>query len=71
VYCAFACFIGYSRIYVGVHYPADVVAGAVVGMAVGVVVILMYRRGKKYIVNRQSKKISSRQTKNDVDTPTI
>ena len=28
--------IGYSRIYLGVHYPSDVVAGAIVGIFVGI-----------------------------------
>jgi undecaprenyl-diphosphatase len=31
----FAAFIGYSRIYVGVHYPFDVLGGAVFGMVCG------------------------------------
>src|SRR5919109_1309062 len=33
--------IGYSRVYVGVHYPGDVVAGALVGVLCGLVAILV------------------------------
>ena len=33
-----AALIALSRIYVGVHYPSDVLIGAVLGSAVGVVV---------------------------------
>jgi len=43
IYFLFACFIGYSRIYVGVHYPGDVAAGAAFGTGVGVIVALSYR----------------------------
>ncbi len=43
IFAAFACFIGYSRIYVGVHYPADVAFGMIVGIAVGTGVFFSYR----------------------------
>lgn len=35
----FAAAIGFSRIYVGVHYPLDVIAGAVLGVICGTVVM--------------------------------
>ena len=35
LYFAIAALVGYSRIYVGAHYPTDVLAGVVWGMLVG------------------------------------
>jgi undecaprenyl-diphosphatase len=35
VWFALAAFISYTRVYLGVHYPVDVVCGAVVGIACG------------------------------------
>ncbi|MFQ5961017.1 MAG: phosphatase PAP2 family protein [Candidatus Methylomirabilales bacterium] len=38
-----AAMIGYSRVYVGVHYPADVVGGVLVGLICGIVFIRLRR----------------------------
>ena len=37
-----AMLVSYSRIYTGVHYPLDITGGAMVGMAVGIVVAKIY-----------------------------
>lgn len=37
-----AALVAYSRIYSGVHYPADVTIGAIVGMGIGIVVFKIY-----------------------------
>jgi undecaprenyl-diphosphatase len=38
-----AAWISYSRIYLGVHYPGDVIAGALYGLMVGAAFFALYR----------------------------
>lgn len=47
VMCAmlgWAVLVSYSRIYLGVHYPGDIVCGALIGVAAGVVVAGLWRK---------------------------
>lgn len=43
----YASMVAYSRVYVGVHYPFDVIGGAILGIISMLVVLLIY---KKFLV---------------------
>ncbi len=49
----FAALIGFSRIYVGVHYPADVLAGAILGIFIGSGVVYLYQFIKDLIKKKE------------------
>ncbi len=42
-----ALLIGYSRIYLGVHYPGDVLCGAIFGIGMGCLVAVFFKRISK------------------------
>lgn len=46
-----ASFVSYSRIYNGVHYPSDIVLGAILGMGIGITVFKIYQLADKKLYN--------------------
>ena len=49
-----ALVVGYSRIYLGVHYPTDVLAGFVIGIGISVGWILIWRSLANYLLKKRN-----------------
>lgn len=49
---SWAVLVSYSRIFLGVHYPGDVLCGAAVGVIVGWAVYKLYARFRAYLYNK-------------------
>jgi undecaprenyl-diphosphatase len=46
---SWAALVAYSRIYAGVHYPADVVVGAILGMGIGIAIYKLYEKAQQQL----------------------
>ena len=55
-YCIYgwAFIVSYSRIYLGVHYPGDILGGALLGILIGLAVYRIYSLSLNYIDKRFS-----------------
>jgi len=49
-----AAFVSYTRIYLGVHYPGDIIVGALIGVLVGWLVFKLYIRTKILVEKRRA-----------------
>ena len=49
----YASVIAFTRIYVGVHYPSDVLAGAMVGLILGFIMIVAFRQTEEWLRRRK------------------
>ncbi len=54
VILAWAFLIGYSRIYLGVHYPGDVFCGALLGFGIGSLVYFLYSKTYKLVFKKKT-----------------
>jgi undecaprenyl-diphosphatase len=50
---AWATAIGYSRIYLGVHYPGDVICGALLGALIGFSMFKLYKLTETKLLSRR------------------
>ncbi|HEX9917364.1 MAG TPA: phosphatase PAP2 family protein [candidate division Zixibacteria bacterium] len=53
IFLMIALLVSYSRIYVGVHYPLDVLGGMVLGFLVTLLVLIAYKSLEKYFLEKR------------------
>ncbi len=57
---AWACLQCYSRMYLGVHYPGDILGGMVVGLLAGAVAYWLWRKAVAHVCPAEAKELTQR-----------
>jgi undecaprenyl-diphosphatase len=57
IYISIAVLVCFSRIYIGVHYPSDVICGAILGFLSSVIIIIIYNEGERLFFKMKHKNI--------------
>ena|GEM_PF-203814 len=69
-FIVFAALVAYSRIYVGVHYPADILGGAVLGFLCAVCVLEIERWIRRLWQKRKTSEETKESTEGEPSGPT-
>lgn len=59
IMACYAFLVAYSRVYVGVHYPSDILAGALIGVCCSLILYVAYAWIVKNFVQREQLKTSN------------